>query len=201
MANTFLRLTPMFVCLVVVFLTTCGKDSPTSPKPPEPPPPVTLVPTRIEITPASPRLNSIGQTVQLNARVFDQNNTPMNNTPVAWSSSNLGVATVSAQGLVTAVGNGVVRITATSGSVSSGIDVTVMQSAGSIAIEPGEVTLMSIGATVQLTATVLDENGQPVAGAVVIWQSSDASVATVSAEGLVTAVGNGVVRITATSGS
>ena len=76
-----------------------------------------------------------------------------------------------------------------------------MQSAGSIVIAPEEATLMSLGATVQLTATVLDGNGQPVEGAVVTWQSSDESVATVSVQGLVTAVTNGVVRITATSGS
>ena len=108
---------------------------------------------------------------------------------------------MNAQGLVTAVGNGVARITARAGSASSGIDVTVMQSAGRIVITPEEATLMSLGATVQLTATVLDDNGQQVEGAVVTWQSSDASVAAVSAQGLVTAVSNGVTRIWATSGN
>ena len=191
----------VFLCFILMAPTTCGKDSPTKPKPPEPPPPVTLVPTRIEITPASPKLNSIGQTVQLTARVFDQNSSPLNNAHVAWSSNNLGVAAVSPQGLVTAEGNGVTRITATSGSASAGIDVTVMQSAGSVVIEPMIATLMSLGATVQLTATVLDDNGQHVDDAVVTWQSSDDTVATVSVQGLVTAVSNGAARITATSGS
>ena len=60
---------------------------------------------------------------------------------------------------------------------------------------------MSLGATVELTAMVLDENGQAVAGAVVTWESSDESVATVSSQGLVTAVQNGVAQITARSGS
>ena len=146
-------------------------------------------------------LTSIGQTVQLAARVFDQNNSPMNAAVVTWTSGNLDVATVSAQGLVTAVKNGVARITATSGSASSGVDIKVMQSADSIVIEPQMATLISIGDTVQLSATVLDGSGQPVADAVVTWQSSDEGVATVSAQGLVTAVKNGVARITATSGS
>ena len=78
---------------------------------------------------------------------------------------------------------------------------TVMQSAGSVVIEPAAATLMSLGETVQLTASVLDQNGQPVAGAVVDWQSSDASVATVSSQGLVTAVGNGSATVTARTGS
>ena len=188
------------VILVLAILPACGKDSPSSPKPPEPPPPAPSEATRIEVIPPSHRLNAVGQTVQLTARVYDQHNAPMNNATVAWSSNNPSVATVSAQGLVTAVKNGVARITATSGGVSSGIDVTVMQEAGSIVIEPGEATLMSLGATVQLAAAVLDGQGQPVSGAVVTRQSSDEQVATVSAQGLVTAVKNGVARITATSG-
>ena len=190
-----------FAVLTMVLLFACGKDSPTKPEPPELPPPVTPVATRIEITPSSGRLNAIGQTVQLTATVYDQNNNPMVGAAVTWQSGDASVAAVSAQGLVTAVGNGVARITATSGSASAGIDIRVMQEAGSIVIEPMAVTLMSIGQTVQLTATVYDQNNNPMVGAAVTWQSSDVSVATVSAQGLVTAVGNGVARITATSGS
>ena len=191
---------PITAGLALTSLFSCGKDSPTKPEPPEPPPPVSPVATRIEITPSSARLNAIGQTVQLTATVYDQNNNPMTGAALTWSSSDASVATVSTQGLVTAVGNGTSHITATSGSASSGIDVRVMQEAGSIVIEPMAVMLMSIGETVQLTATVLDGNGQPVVGAALTWQSGDESVAAVSAQGLVTAVGNGVARITATSG-
>ena len=144
-------------------------------------------------------LNAIGQTVQLTARVFDQNNNIINGAVVTWSSSDVSVVTVSTQGLVTAVQNGPARITATSGSVTHSIYVTVMQVARSIVIEPTEASLMEIGATVQLAATVLDRNGQQVAGAVVTWSSSDVSVVTVSTQGLVTAVQNGPARITASS--
>ena len=186
----------------VIAFATCGKDSPTKPKPPEPPPPpVSPVATRIEITPSSATLNSIGQTVRLTARVFDQNNNAMASATVTWSSSDVSVAGVNSQGLVTAVKSGTVVITARSGSANATVNITVSQTAGSIVIEPEEATLMAIGETVQLTATVLDGNGQPVEGAVVTWQSSDESVATVSTQGLVTAVSNGVARITATSGS
>ena len=203
MAGRCLRLLPILVCLALVILTTCGKDSPTKPKPPEPPPtpPVSPVATRIEITPSSATLNSIGQTVRLTARVFDQNNSAMVGATVIWSSSDVSVAGVNTQGLVTAVKNGTTDITARSGNARVTANISVSQAAGSIAIAPQMATLMSIGATVQLTATVLDGNGQPVADAVVRWSSGDELVATVNADGLVTAVGNGVVRITATSGS
>lgn len=137
----------------------------------------------------------------MTARVFDQNNAVMSDATVVWSSSDASVATVSAQGLVTAVANGSATVTARSGSVSASVPVSVMQSAGSIVIEPSSAILMSLGETVQLSASVLDGNGQPVSGAVVAWESSDSAVATVSEAGLVTAVGNGSATITARSGS
>ncbi len=189
-----------------LMLVTCGKESPTGsqppePPPPEPPPPVVRVPTRIVITPASATLNSIGQTIQLNASVMDQNGTAISGAAVTWTSSAAGVATASNQGLVTAVKNGSAVITARSGSTSATVNVTVSQTASRILIEPASATPMSIGETVQLTATVLDRNGHTVAGVSVTWTSSDIEVATVTDSGLVTTVRNGSVKITASYGA
>ena len=61
--------------------------------------------------------------------------------------------------------------------------------------------LSALGATVQLSAQVLDQNGRPMAGAAVAWSSGSAAIATVDASGLVAAVQNGTVTIMATSGS
>ena len=190
----------VFLIASCVFLTTCGKDSPTKPTEPEPLAPPAPVPTRITVTPSSVTLNSVGQTVPLTVEVFDQNNAVLGSATVSWSSGHPAVATVSSQGLVTAVSNGTATITARSGSASATAAVTVMQSAGRIVIEPSSATLVSLGETVQLTASVLDDNGQPVSGAVVSWQSSDEGVATVNSLGLVTAVSNGTATITARSG-
>ena len=144
---------------------------------------------------------SLGETVQLTTTVLDQNRQPVADAVVSWTSSDEAVATVSGQGLVTAVSNGSVTITARSGTASASIPITVMQSAGSIVIEPPAATLMTLGETVQLTATVLDQNGQPVAQTEVAWSSSDETVATVTAQGLISAVKNGTAQITARVGS
>ena len=153
-----------------------------------------------------PALMALEDTVQLTATVLDQNGQPVTGAVVTWTSSDEAVATVNNQGLVTAVMNGTAMITARSGTASTSITVTVMQTAGTITIEPMTATLMALGETVQLAATVLDQNGQPVTGAVVTWTSSDeavatVTVATVSATGLVTAVMNGTATITARSGT
>ena len=205
MHDRFLRAMAILLFLALIPLTTCGKDSPTKPQAPEPtpppPPPPAPVATRVEISPSSANLTSVGQTVQLSARVFDQNNAQMSSAVVTWSSSDLGIATVNNQGLVTSVTNGMATITARSGNASAGISVTVMQSVGRIRIEPSSVTLTGTGETVQLAATIYDQRSQQVTNAVVTWSSSDTGVATVSGQGLVTAVANGTATITAQSGN
>ena len=70
-----------------------------------------------------------------------------------------------------------------------------------VTVSPATSRLTALGATVQLTATVLDQNGQTMAGAAVTWESSQAAVATVDAAGLVTAAGNGTATITARAGT
>ena len=69
-----------------------------------------------------------------------------------------------------------------------------------ITISPATATLLSLGQTVQLTATVRDQNGQGMAGVTVAWASSDASVARVTTDGLVAAAANGTATVTATVG-
>ncbi|MYG15106.1 MAG: hypothetical protein F4207_01575, partial [Gemmatimonadetes bacterium] len=170
------------------------------PAPPPTPPPAT-VPTSIGITPSSVTLNSFGETIQLTARLQDQNGTILTGATFTWTSGNTGVATVSDQGLVTAVMNGSAVVTARSGSLSAMVNVTVSQTAGRIVIEPQMASFMALGETVQLKAAIQDRNGHPVAGAEVTWSSNDESVATVNGQGLVTAVGNGSATITARSGS
>ena len=70
-----------------------------------------------------------------------------------------------------------------------------------ITVSPAAPALSSLGETLQLTATVLDQNGQSIAGATVSWSSDDVAVATIDAGGVVTAVQNGSATVTATSGS
>ena len=70
-----------------------------------------------------------------------------------------------------------------------------------VKVSPAATELVALGATVQLSAEVQDQNGQVMAGATVTWASSAAAVATVDASGLVTAVADGSATITATAGS
>ena len=69
--------------------------------------------------------------------------------------------------------------------------------AASISVAPTSASVQ-VGATVQLTATPRDDQGNPVARPVT-WSSNTPAVATVSASGVVTGVAEGSATITATS--
>ena len=178
------------VALLVCGVLACGDD------PVEPP-----VATTVTVSPATASLASLGETVQLSAMVRDQNGDVMTGAPVSWSSSDAAVASVNTSGLVTAAGNGMATITATSATASGTAAVTVEQVPTAVSVTPESVTLAAVGETAQFTAAVQDANGNAVAGAEVSWASGDEAVATVDANGLVTAVANGTATITATSGS
>ena len=119
---------------------------------------------------------------------------------VTWASSDDTVATVDADGVVTAVAVGTATITATSVfdvTVEGTADVTVLAEAVTgVTVDPAEVTIEVGDADVQFTATVDTVSG---ASEDVTWTSSDPSVAAVDAEGLVSAVAAGTATITATS--
>jgi hypothetical protein len=67
-----------------------------------------------------------------------------------------------------------------------------------VTVAPATATV-AIGATQTLAATVKDQNGAVMTGQVVTWSSSNSSIASVSASGVVSGVNAGSATITATS--
>ncbi len=96
----------------------------------EPPRPDLLRPATVTVTPASAALTEIGSTVQVTAKVHDQNMRVIAGAGVTWTSSDATVASVDASGLVTVAGQGTATITATAGSGAGAATVTVAQVPG-----------------------------------------------------------------------
>jgi hypothetical protein len=69
-----------------------------------------------------------------------------------------------------------------------------------ITLSSTDVTLAAVGQNLQLTATVLDENGDPLPEAPVVWESGDPAVVSVSGSGLLIGQGPGTAEVTATAG-
>ena len=127
--------------------------------------------------------------LSLKANVLDANNAVLAGVPVTWSTSDPSVATVDGTGAVTAVGPGLVIITATGGGASGTSTLQVT----SLALDVRPATAaMDVGTTLQLTA--------PNAVGPVTWTiSGNQSIAAVSASGIVTAYGPGTISIVGTT--
>ena len=153
--------------------------------------------TEISLDKSSATLTE-GETTTLVATVLPENTTDSKN--VSWSSSNSEVATVDANGTVTAKSAGTAVITATSANgKTAGCTVTVSRKEipiTEISLDKSSATLTE-GETTTLVATVLPEN--TTYGKSVKWSSSNVAVATVDLMGKVTAKSAGTAVITATS--
>lgn len=172
------------LCLLTYILPACSSDEN------EPvDEPVTTV-TSVSVSPESISLEC-GKTKQLTATISPENATG----DITWTSSDETIATVSSDGTVTGISKGTATVTATVSGKSGTCKVTVTQEVESIEVSPTTATLTSKGETIQLTATVLPEGAGETT-----WTSSDEAVATVSPEGIVTAIGEGTASITVTAG-
>lgn len=163
---------------------------------------ITVTPPVVHVT--GVRLNEtslqllIGDTEQLEATVVPTNATDQS---VTWKSSNTSVATVDADGLVTCIKDGSTTITVTTNDGGYGatcsvkVLVPIVHVTG-VTIDNGDTAEMENGDTLQLTVTVKPDDAT---NKNVVFDTTDPNVLTVSATGLVTAVGNGSAAITATT--
>src|SRR5207244_1757133 len=143
----------------------------------------------------------VGGTVQFVAVPLDSTGTALGGRIIVWASSNPAVANVNTSGVATAAATGSTTIAATSEGHSGTATLTVTAvtvPVASVTVSPASASV-PVGQAVQLTATPKDASGNPLTGRTVTWASSNTSVGTVNASGLVTGVVAGSTTITATS--
>ena len=175
--------------MLAVSFAGCGKD--------EPKEPATVSVAGVALNKSSVNLNE-GGSESLTATVSPSNAT---NKSVSWKSSDTGVATVDANGKVTAVkaGSATITVTTSDGSKTATCSVTVAANSvpvTGVTIDKAEISIVE-GESQKLGATVTPDNATDKK---VTWTSSDNTVATVDGSGNVTAVKAGSATITAKAG-
>ncbi len=152
-------------------------------------------PTHVAITGAAESAK-VGDTLQLAATILPSKASQA----VVWSSSNTDLATVSPAGLVTFLAIGSVTITATSQALNT------MTATAVIAIGAPDPETLVVTGTAGAVSVILSETLQmlsvvspDLANQGVVWTTSDNLVATIDANGLLTALKVGTVTVTATS--
>ncbi len=168
------------VCVAGLVFASCQKD------------PEKVEVSSITIDPVELTLEP-GSTASLKVDVAPEN---ADYNEVVWTSDNSEAVTVN-NGTVTAVAKGTAIVTATVEGKSATCKVTVSTSVAEIKLSHTEITL-EVGKTQALTATVLPEDAEY---SEITWESDNASVATVDAEGQVVSVAEGTANVTAKAGN
>ncbi|HLM66279.1 MAG TPA: Ig-like domain-containing protein, partial [Longimicrobium sp.] len=150
----------------------------------------------LEIVPGGEILLDPDGAAQLQAIARTASGAPAGGIAVAWSSSDPGVAGVTAAGAVRAGSPGTATITAAAGGRSAQVAVRVRARVAAVIVLPGGTGLVA-GQTLQLRArgvTAAGDTLEPPAA----WASENERVATVGASGRVTAhrPGSAVIRAT-----
>lgn len=161
-------------------------------------------PASVEITPASASVE-LADSTTLAAAAKDAGGVTLPGRPIAWTSLNASIATVSGTGVVRGITLGTVGIVATTPGiggvpVADTATITVIPvPVDSVEVQPGSASLL-LGEVQPFTTVLRDRNNTVLTGRTVSWASSDAAVATVDANtGVVTSGVSGTATITALS--
>ena len=161
---------------------------------------VDQVPVEIAIDPGPGWEVARGEEIGFTATALDRLDNPLAGATFEWSSSSTGILEIDEDGDARGVTPGPVTVTARlSGASLSGTSAgnVVHGAVVDLIVAPDVVDLDAIEATRQLSVEGRDRFGNVVPVQGVSWSSSQTSVATVSAGGLVTATGNGSADIRA----
>ncbi|HET9425922.1 MAG TPA: Ig-like domain-containing protein [Gemmatimonadaceae bacterium] len=154
---------------------------------------------------ANPATGSIvvkGFPLQLTATTLDPSNTPLTFRTIVWTSSDVSKATVTQAGLVEGIAPGAVEISATNGSVTTIIPITVVAAGPTTLTVSPSAGLVDVNRTMPLVPELRDAANNVLPERVLVWKSSNPAIAAVNAStGLVTGVKPGTVTITADAGN
>ncbi len=184
--------------LSILLISACGKEANDK----------ALGLAKLEVSPAGQGL-LVGDSFQYIAKFIDARGVEQTDLEVEWFSSNMNVATISAQGKVVGVSEGRSQISARITTDGSGVtesnivELTVVNDP----LVPAKVVInntdnnVMIGSAVLLSADVFNVDGVILDAETIFWASDDEAIATVDEFGLVNVLSAGTVNITASVGN
>jgi Bacterial Ig-like domain (group 2) len=157
-------------------------------------------PSDLRITPAKVTLYGPGRTQSLKYEICDKKGNPMPGLTAVWVADKPRVATIDANGIVLSLAPGRAVMTATFQNLTSSAVVEVMD-VSTLTVSPGRMTLVGpAGTKMPLLAEIKDTKGNP-SPLKPKWLSGDPKIASVDAEGVVTASAEGHTTIIASLGN
>lgn len=143
----------------------------------------------------------VGQNMTYEAVYFDSTNTPAS-ALFEWTSSDEVIASISANGTVTGLEPGQVRIMAKTRGIESEALLTVVNDPSNPAIidlAPSD-SAVTVGSFISYSAVVKNAMGDVLSDQTVTWRTTDPSLAVVDGEGVVQTIETGEVQVIASAG-
>lgn len=192
------------VGISVLALLGCGGAS----TPMEPPTPVVPIPSLPVLTTLSVLLPvtelPVGQKTAASITAADERMRPMQIGLVAWSSNDTAIARIGSDGIILGLREGVLQIGAAVGDVSARRELRIGPlppgpiPVAAVAVLPVAVSI-AVGHGTRLTVALSDFAGRTLLGREITWVTGDDAIASVAADGTVTARASGVVIVEAIS--
>ena len=157
-------------------------------------------PARVEVSPAPSKL-VVGTRLTLNGTAYSGHD-DVRHDPVAFTSSNARVVSVTAEGVLRAVAPGRATVTAKAGPATRALTIQVVPNTVTrLALDPGTATVRT-GDVVRFTATAKDASGRAIPGLTLAWSlEAGAGAADLDPDGAFVAELPGTYTVTATAGS
>jgi Tol biopolymer transport system component/uncharacterized protein YjdB len=162
---------------------------------------VQVVVSRVAVNSATLAFTRLADTSRLAAAAYDAKDVAVSSVKFTWSSAEPHVASVDTTGLVRALNEGTVAITAEADSVTGSSSVSVTQVAAAVRMVPKVDTLRTVSRSTQFLAVALDDTNGVIRTAKPHWTSSDENIARIDTLGRATATGAGTTKIIARVGS
>lgn len=143
-----------------------------------------------------------GNTLQITNNLIKNNNETVTGYTVNYSSDNEEIATISETGLITAISDGTVIITAnaTEYGLTDTLTLEVVTKVDTYALSiTNTETQIDTDSTLQINTQLIKNDSETVTGYSLNYSSSDESIATIDNNGLITSVSAGTVVITVTT--
>lgn len=147
-------------------------------------------PASIEVDAEPIELPAIGAWHALSVRVLDPSGGRLGNVEPSFASSDPSVASVTGEGIITAVGNGQATVTVSVSDLSADVSVIVDQVVTALAADTDTISFMDPGDTASVAVAASDALGANALSGV-NWTSRAPGVATVDGVGRVEAVSTG----------
>ena len=137
----------------------------------------------------------VGDRVQLVARLEDKTHKELKRS-IAWMTSHPNIGTISEAGVFRALSPGLALAFAEADGVRGRVEIRIGPASVAMVLPTTAPTGIVVGGRVVLGATVVDSLNNVLDDRVVVWTSTAPDVATITSDGMVTAIGAGEVEFT-----